>query len=163
MTMTSGLKLLAIGLAIVVVPACGSLSGAEGGTATPLAERITAPQPKETPPDVRGTYSGSYTEKENGKTESGTFQMVIHQHRFRIMGTFDTHVNQYTFNYYFSGKVRQAGSVAKLRFEVGMLGGYDINVTVHATIVNGYLTGTGHGGYTKQRNRSHWTFQATKT
>jgi hypothetical protein len=167
MALTSGFRFLATGFAISILSACGVVSGTGGNTGTPALERITSvaqPLEVEAPAAALGTFHGFYTKKENGETESGKFRMVVReQHHFKITGPFDVWFGHYRQVYHLYGKVSRAKTGAELLlFQVGMLGGYDLDVTVHATVVSDNLTGTGHGGYRRQGNYSHWTFKATK-
>ncbi len=162
MAWTFGLRLIAAGVALAAISACG-VSGATGeAPETPSFERIT--QPLTTPPAVEGTYRGSFTEKENGKTYTGTLRMVVHEHNFKISGPF--HVRGGTphkLDTAFVGKVRASGDGAELRFTVPWLGGYDVDVKVRASVVAGNLTGTGRGSWGSQRNYQRWTFKAAKS
>ena len=152
---------LSVGLAAFMSAGCGGQGGASNVVPQGGAQ-VDASRGYETPPNVTGTYRGSYTETRNNQMVKGSFRIVIREKRFKITGPFDIRGHDDRQSTYFVGKVKRSPEGASLRFSVVWLAGYDNSVNVRAQVSGTSLEGEGHSSEKSGSGASRWTFKATK-
>jgi hypothetical protein len=148
--------------ALVVVALLTGCGGPQSSEVPQGAAQIETSGGYETPPNVTGTYRGSYIETRNGQTVKGRFRIIIRQKRFKIMGPFYIRGHHNPDNTTFFGKVKQSPQGAVLHFYVFFLGGYDNSVIVRAHVTGTSLDGEGHSQAKSGSGASRWKFKATK-
>jgi hypothetical protein len=151
---------LSASVAAVLLAGCG---GAQSGGVPQGTTQVEASGGYETPPNVAGTYRGSYVETRNGQTVKGSFKMVIQQKRFKITGPFDIQGHHDRLSTYFVGKVKQPPQGTLLRLQVVWLGGYGNSVNIRALVTGMTLEGEGQSQVRTRSEGSRWKFKATKT
>jgi hypothetical protein len=146
-------------LAVALLTGCG---GPQSSAVPQRAAQVETSRGYETPPNVAGTYRGSYIETRNGQTVKGRLRIVIQQKGFKIMGPFYIRGHHNPDNTHFAGKVKQSPEGALLHFYVFFLAGYDNSVIVRAHVTGTSLDGEGHSQAKTDSGATRWRFKASK-
>lgn len=128
----------AIGILAVFLSGCGGVH-----SALPQQQALPAIGPaalEGTPPNIAGTYKGTFTETSGSHSLSGTATIVVKQNVNALSGTWAFTAKGHTSKGSFAGTVRAAKVGARVKFTFQNPHGR--NASGHARVRHGHLNGS---------------------